>query len=189
MELAPDSAPPSGADGGAADAAVADGGPADAAVAEGGAADAPEPDAGPPADAAAADADPDAPAPTLYGAQVVFTSHCCTAPPTDANVIGPARQAEVDEDVEFPDISSSTAGADTIPADVDVQPSAIDIVYRTSAGSVGGAFNGYVLDFSGLVLPRIVGASFDVASTIDLHNGSVTFDDASASLIFPTPSW
>lgn len=118
----------------------------------------------------------DAGAPTLYGATVSLSIHCCTAPPDSTNLASTYPSAVVGPQVEFPSIGRS----EVLPATLDVKPSSIEIGIPAAATSSSGGFNGYVLVFSPTPpatpeIPSILAATLDKASTAPLTNIAVTF--------------
>lgn len=108
----------------------------------------------------------------LTRAQVTGGIYCCQAPTADY-LDTVLVTATVGPEVEFPNGSfRQTGGLVPIPVTIDVGSSTIDIDYNASRVSVGGAFNGYVPDFSGA--PMITGVSLDPLST--LTPTSLTWD-------------
>ena len=118
--------------------------------------------------------------PSLFGGQVRFAVHCCSAPPSDANLYSSVATATIGPGVEFPAIASM--GSSVINADVDVSDGLVTIIYRASATAYSGTFNGYELDFVPTAeapsLPLIDAASLDAATTFSSGVG-VSFSDHS----------
>ena len=135
--------------------------------------DAPEASA---ADRHVADAtDLDAGPPTLYGATVNLSIHCCTSPPDTANVAGSYMPATVGPEGEFPAVGTSSV----LNAEVDVTPSSI-YIYPTPSTSLSGGFNGYVFVFSATPpttpeIPTIESATLDKSSTVPLTHVAVAW--------------
>jgi hypothetical protein len=124
-------------------------------------------------------------APSLFGAHVELSMHCCTAP-DDATLLSPRRYSTVGAGVELPDLSGARGGVFVIAADMDVLESSIDIVYNQAASSVAGAFNGYILRFSGGNVPRITSAAFGSESSVNLGNATVSVEDNAVSINVPS---
>jgi hypothetical protein len=123
-------------------------------------------------------ADFDAGPPTLYGATVNLSIHCCTSPPDTANLAGSYPPAIVGPQVEFPAVGTS----DVLNATVDVKPSSI-YIYPTASTSFTGGFNGYVFVFSPTPpttpeIPTIESATLDKMSTIPQTSISITFSNS-----------
>jgi hypothetical protein len=115
--------------------------------------------------------------PTLLMTTVDFAVHCCTAPPTQANLMSTVLTADVTDGIEFPSIQNN--GPSVIAADVDVSQSAIDIVYTTEISATSGDFNGYEFDFHGPEFSKITNAVLGPATTAPTDLIVVTFDDDS----------
>jgi hypothetical protein len=106
---------------------------------------------------------------TLANLSVEFGTYCCSDATDDTTLLGSRRFSTVGQAVEFPDIAGSRDGIYTVPADVDVRSSAVEIVYNTNAATLSTpGFNGYVLRFSGAQVPKIARAEFGPGSTVDL---------------------
>lgn len=142
---------------------------------------APAPPAATPAPPPAASAPPG-----LTSAQVDFTVHCCTAPPTDDNRISDTVSAMVGPAVEFPAISR--LGNSVIPADIDMTNDTIEIRYERAMRSSAGAFNGYVFEFASDGFPAIQGAVLDPQSTLTPEQVQVSFDDSTVFINIPSVS-
>ncbi|MBC7684972.1 MAG: PEP-CTERM sorting domain-containing protein [Bdellovibrionales bacterium] len=100
----------------------------------------------------------------LDGSQVTGGIYCCQAP-TAAYLDTVLVTATVGPEVEFPNGAfRQTGGLVPIPVTIDVGSSTIDNHYNAARVSAGGAFNGYVLDFSGA--PMITGVSLNALSTL-----------------------
>lgn len=123
--------------------------------------------------------------PTLYGSHVVYSGHCCDAPPSDANLLGAEREADVGPGVEFPDLSGTNGSISTIPADIDIEASSVVITYHADETTAEGDFNGYVLDFSGTASPRITNVAFSTQSTVNLSSATADFDAHSVLINLP----
>ena len=120
---------------------------------------------------------------TLYGAEVTFSVHCCTSPPTSTTLISVYETAIVGAGVEFPDISGNgtTVSRPVIDANVDVSMATLEIDYLADAVAVSGSFNGYVFAFSkpadsGVTVPPITNAVLDPSTSVS--GATVTFDAA-----------
>lgn len=103
---------------------------------------------------------PLASADSLTGSQVTLTGDYPTLGTPFTNSV----TATVGSGVEFPSGSLETivGGIAVIGVNIDVGASTIDLSYTASAQALGGAFNGYVFDFSGVT---ITGASLDPSSS------------------------
>ncbi len=121
---------------------------------------------------ALADTDVPPPEPTLIGAVVSFTTHCCSYPPTASNQNGTGPDVTVSDVVEYPHIGTPLI----IDSNVDVSASAIDIVYTTNTEAATGTFNGFVYQFAGTTFTRITDATMGPLSS-DPTQGRVRFTD------------
>lgn len=100
----------------------------------------------------------------LVGSTVTGGVYCCQAP-TDANLITNLVTATVGAQVEFPASAfQSTNGEQLTSETIDVAANSIDIVYNEANTTADGAFNGYVLDFTGA--PGIASVSVNPLSTL-----------------------
>jgi len=113
--------------------------------------------------------------PTLYGATVNLSVHCCTSPPDSSNLVASYPAAVVGPQVEFPSLETSQVA----PASVNIEPSSIDIGIPSAVTSESGGFNGYVLVFGPTppatpAIPSILSATLDESSTVPLTDITVT---------------
>jgi hypothetical protein len=122
--------------------------------------------------------------PSLVGSNVAFSVHCCSSPPSEADLISGVVDATVGEAVEYPAISGSGNGANgtsVIDADVDISAAAISIQYGSPFAASSGAFNGYVFEFTG---GNVLIQSANLAPTTTAPEGSisVSHDESSVSV-------
>jgi len=116
---------------------------------------------------------------SLYGTEVAFSVHCCTAPPNASNLASTTLTATVGPGVEFPAIAAT--GPSVIDANIDIATTSLSIEYLSGAQAFPGLFNGYAFAFSsipdsGTTSPVIIGAVLDRATTIS--GVTVTFDSS-----------
>lgn len=114
---------------------------------------------------------------TLMEAEVEFSTHCCTWPPSVSNRSSRVVTAQVTPQVEFPGAHEYDLRRERptlIPHSVDVDATTVIFTYFGSSALAKGDFNGWRLAFSGPHFDRIVDAQ-----VIDGH-----IPDASPKLSF-----
>jgi hypothetical protein len=112
----------------------------------------------------------------LNGISVSFSVHCCTAPPTDGNLISEVLEATVGDGVEFSNINA--AGSRVIGANIDLSDQRIVLEFTAARVAAGGSFNGYVFAVDPLGPPRYVwSATLSDGSTVPEGSSVVTHDD------------
>ena len=113
----------------------------------------------------------------LNGISVTFSVHCCSAPPTDDNLISDVLRDTVGDGLEFANIDES--GTRVIGANVDVSDQRITIEYTSALNAAGGSFNGYVFAIDLVRNPAryVWDATLSDESTVPEGSSIVTHDD------------
>jgi hypothetical protein len=112
----------------------------------------------------------------IEGANVNFGVYM----PTSTSPISQQVDTVVGPGVELHNIANLALPGDRVAdANIDFSATQISISYLENIVSVGGPFNGYVINFSGTEVPAITGASVNSATNIDNNSIALSFDSDS----------
>ena len=113
----------------------------------------------------------------LNGISLTFSVHCCSAPPTEENLISEVLRDTVGDGLEFANIDES--GSRVIGANVDVSDQRITIEFASALSAAGGTFNGYVFAIDLVRNPAryVWEATLSDESTVPEGSSIVTHDD------------
>lgn len=100
--------------------------------------------------------------------------------PTSTSPISQQVDTVVGPGIELHNISNlALPGARVADADVDFSATQISVAYLEDIISVGGSFNGYVMNYSGAEVPAITGVSLNSSTNIDSNLIALSYDSDS----------
>jgi hypothetical protein len=112
----------------------------------------------------------------IVGANVNFGVYM----PTSTSPISQQVDTVVGPGIELHNIANLALPGDRVAdANVDFSATQISVTYLENIMSVGGSFNGYVMNFSGAEIPTITGVSLNSSTNIDSNSITLSFDSNS----------